>query len=52
MNGVVYTYHVEYMEQIGKFDVDGMVSSGYDLSLFTCTIGGKARVTVRCMRDT
>ncbi len=51
MRGEVYTYHVEYTEEIGKFDVAKMVSSGYDLSLFTCTIGGKARVTVRCTRD-
>lgn len=51
MNGVVYTYHVDTVEQIDKFDVTGMVSSGYPLSLFTCTIGGKARVTVRCLRD-
>ena len=52
MNGKVYTYHVEHTEEIGRFDIAGMVSSGYDLSLFTCTIGGKARVTVRCTRDT
>ena len=31
-------------------DIDGMVNSGYDLSLFTCNYGGKARVTVRCDR--
>ncbi len=52
MNGQVYTYHVVMIDEIGKYDIEGMVSSGYDLSLFTCTIGGKARVTVRCTRDT
>ena len=31
-------------------DIEGMVHSGYDLSLFTCNYGGKARVTVRCER--
>lgn len=51
MNGEVYTYHAVYTEEIGRFDFDGMTNSGYDLSLFTCTIGGKARVTVRCTRD-
>jgi len=29
-------------------DIEGMVHSGYDLTLFTCTYGGKARITVRC----
>ena len=51
MNGEVYLYHIDYIEEIDKFDISGMVSSGYDLTLFTCTIGGKARVTARCVRD-
>ena len=29
-------------------DVDGMLSGGWDLSLYTCTYGGRARLTVRC----
>lgn len=29
-------------------DIEGMTESGYDLTLFTCTYGGKARMTVRC----
>jgi hypothetical protein len=27
-----------------------MIESGYDLTLFTCNYGGKARVAVRCSR--
>ena len=51
MNGAVYTYSVDIIEELSRFDITRMVSSGYDLTLFTCTIGGKARVTVRCTRD-
>lgn len=51
MDGRVYTYHVVLTEEIGPFDVEDMISSGYDLSLFTCTIRGRGRTTVRCTRD-
>ena len=27
---------------------NGMITSGFDLSLYTCTPGGSNRVTVRC----
>jgi len=27
-----------------------MAFNGYDLTLFTCTVGGASRVTVRCDR--
>lgn len=29
-------------------DIEGMLDSQWDLTLFTCTYGGAARVTVRC----
>ena len=43
-DGVIYQYTVE------KQDVEKMVDSGYDLTLFTCTYGGRHRVTVRLRR--
>ena len=43
-------YEVEEIYTVEATDIEGMVNSGYDLSLFTCNYGGKARVTVRCMR--
>ena len=48
---MVYTHHVVLTEELGRFDAEEMISSGYDLSLFTCTVGGKVCVTVRCTRD-
>ena len=43
-------YEVREIYTIAATDIEGMVDSGYDLSLFTCNYGGKARVTVRCDR--
>lgn len=44
-------YEVEEIYTVAATDIEGMVNSGYDLSLFTCNYGGKARVTVRCNRS-
>lgn len=46
----VYRYSVEKIETLEKGDVDKMLNSGYDLTLFTCTYGGRHRVTVRLSR--
>lgn len=43
-------YEVREVYTVAATDIEGMVNSGYDLSLFTCNYGGKARVTVRCER--
>ena len=43
-------YEVREVYTISATNIDGMVNSGYDLSLFTCNYSGKARVTVRCDR--
>ena len=43
-------YEVREVYTIAATDIEGMVNSGYDLSLFTCNYSGKARVTVRCDR--
>ena len=40
----------EDTEVIDGTDIDGMISGGWDLSLYTCTYGGEARFTVRCDR--
>ena len=49
-DGRVYRYTVEKIETLEKSDADKMVNSGYDLTLFTCTYGGRRRVTVRLSR--
>ena len=49
-NGVVYSYEVAALETLEPDEVNRMVDSEYDLTLFTCTYGGKHRVTVRLNR--
>ena len=46
----VFRYAVADLETLGKYDVEKMTSGDWDLTLFTCTYGGKSRVTVRCQR--
>ncbi len=45
-----YTYTVAKVETLDPSDPDAMVDPDYDLTLFTCTVGGASRVTVRCLR--
>lgn len=46
-NGRIYRYVVDAHDTLGKYDVEEMLSDGWDLTLFTCTYGGESRVTVR-----
>lgn len=48
IDGNVFSYQVADMETLLPDAVEEMTDSGWDLSLFTCTIGGRTRVTVRC----
>lgn len=50
MDGIVNTYAVEKLDTVDPYDVDAVLNSGYDLVLYTCTIGGGTRVTVFCSR--
>ena len=50
MDGNVFSYEVVLLEILQPTDVDEMESGDWDLTLFTCTVGGKSRVTVRCER--
>lgn len=47
MDGNVFCYEMAYQEIVGPEDVQTMEGSGCALTLFTCTIGGQYRVTVR-----
>ncbi len=51
-DGNLFTYRVALVEILQPEDVDAVENSDYDLTLYTCTIGGQTRVTVRCMRET
>jgi sortase A len=46
-NNVRYTYKVTKLEELDATDVDKMTQGDWDMTLFTCTVGGKSRVTVR-----
>lgn len=50
MDGVVSVYEMEEMDILSPSAVEEMTAGDYDLTLFTCTYGGKSRVTVRCER--
>ncbi len=50
MDGVVNTYEVVRVSTLAPTEVDAVQNSGYDLVLYTCTYGGKTRVTVFCDR--
>ena len=47
-NGKTRYYEVVLLETLSKESTMEMITSGFDLSLYTCTLGGGNRVTVRC----
>ena len=50
MDGHTTHYVVEGLDVLPPDAVDEMTSGIFDLTLFTCTYGGKSRVTVYCTR--
>lgn len=50
MDGVMTIYQVVAQDILAPNDVQEIISGDYDLTLFTCTYGGKSRVTVYCDR--
>ncbi len=49
--GTSFRYRVVEMETLDGMAIEEMVAGEWDLTLFTCTKGGAARVTVRCLRE-
>ena len=47
MDGNVFTYKMVERETLLPTSVDTMKSGDWDLTLFTCTVGGQSRVTIR-----
>lgn len=47
ISGIVYCYEVVLLETLPGNATEEMITSGFDLSLYTCTPGGTNRVTVR-----
>ena len=48
LEGNEFHYTVAELEILADTAVEEMESGAWDLTLFTCTLGGEARVTVRC----
>lgn len=48
VTGNQFSYRVAEVEELNPTALEEMVNEGWDLSLFTCTLSGQARVTVRC----
>ena len=48
MNGVSFHFEVTNLETLGAYDVEEMEAGQWDFTMFTCTVGGSNRVTVRC----
>ena len=50
MEGNLFRYEVLEFEIIDGTHVSRMEEGDWDLALFTCTVGGKSRFTVRCIK--
>ena len=50
MNNEEYIYKVEVIEILSPGDIEEMIESEFDLTLYTCTRDGSKRVTVRLNR--
>lgn len=51
VSGNVTRYAVSSLESLDGYDVDGMRAGEWDLTLYTCTVGGARRVTARCVAE-
>ena len=51
MDGNLFTYQVAELETLPPQATEEMENGDWDLSLFTCTVGGQSRVTVRCTAE-
>ncbi len=50
MDGNVFRYAVAELETLAPTAVEEMTGGDYALTLFTCTVGGRSRLAVRCQR--
>lgn len=51
MAGNVSEYIVKDIEVIGGTEISRMLNGDWDLTLYTCTYGGRERLTIRCERS-
>lgn len=50
MDGRLFSYTVSEFQLLDSMEIDELNAGEWDLTLFTCTVGGQKRVTVRCER--
>lgn len=50
IDGNKFNYVVVEQEVLAATAIEEMSSGNWDLTLFTCTIGGKSRMAIRCVR--
>ena len=50
VTGTVHRYQVTQTEVLQPTELDRLTAPGHDLTLFTCTNGGRSRFVVRCDR--
>lgn len=51
VNGGVYSYTIERVITLQKTQIEEMLSTDWDLTLFTCDYRGRLRIAVRCELD-
>lgn len=50
INNNTYVYEVVLIEEIKQNEINKMLNSEFDLTLYTCTFNNLSRVTVRCKK--
>ena len=51
VDGNAFVYYVAEVPILAPTAIEEMMSEEWDLSLFTCTLGGQTRLTVRCEKE-
>lgn len=51
VDGNQFHYLIDYIEILAPTDVEELEVGDWDLTLFTCTVGGRSRIVVRCTRQ-
>lgn len=49
LDGNKFAYQVDNVETIDPYDRENVINDNWDLTMFTCTPGGKTRVVVHCL---
>lgn len=51
VDGNLFRYEVAELTILAPTAIEEMTSGSWDLTLFTCTLGGQSRLTIRCLRS-